>query len=114
MRIALLLAGAVLVALASGAVGPSTPSDSVQAATSLPRPVRLARNDAAHRRNLRASQVKVVSYKRRTWPDGCLGLGGTGAICTQQLVAGYRAVFLVRGRRVAYRTDLRNLIRVER
>jgi hypothetical protein len=85
-----------------------------QAASTLPRPVRLARNDAAHRRDLRASQVRVVRYTRRTWPDGCLGLGGPDVICTQALVDGYRAVFEVRGRRVVYRTDMYELFRVER
>ena len=80
----------------------------------LPRPVRLARNHAAHSRNLRASEVRVVRYSRRTWPDGCLGLGGPDLVCTQALVDGYRAVFEVRGRRVVYRTNLYDNFRAER
>jgi len=60
-----------------------------------------ASSSAAHRRYLRAAQVRVVRYTRRTWPDGCLGLGGPEVICTQALVDGYRAVFEVRGKRVA-------------
>lgn len=98
---------------APAAGGPG--SERAQAAsTALPRPVRLARNHAAHSRGLRASQVRVVSVRRRTWPDGCLGLGGADMMCTQAMVEGYRAVFAVRGRRVAYRTDLHGTYRVER
>ena len=101
--------------VAGGSVVANASADSVQAASrTLPRPVRLARNDAAHRRDLRASQVRVVRYTRRTWPDGCLGLGGPDVICTQALVDGYRAVFEVRGRRVVYRTDMNDTFRIER
>lgn len=91
------------------------PRDSAQAAPakSLPRPVRLARNHAARSRGLRAAEVRVVSVRRRTWPDGCLGLGGSGEICSQALVPGYRAVFALRGTRLVYRTDLKSAYRVQ-
>jgi hypothetical protein len=100
---------------AAGADAASGDRERAQAAHHrLPRPVRLARNHAAHSRGLRASEVRVVRYGRRTWPDGCLGLGGPDLVCTQALVDGYRAVFDVRGKRVVYRTDLHDTYRVER
>jgi hypothetical protein len=116
MRSIVLVMCAALANMPGAAAAASPSGDRAQAAASgsLPRPVRLARNDAAHSRHLRAAQVRVVSFKRTTWPDGCLGLGGAGVMCTQQLVAGYRAVFTVRGRRVVYRTDLHGTYRAER
>ena len=115
LALALVLCTAAPASVAGGVAVASSSADSVQAASrTLPRPVRLARNDAAHRRDLRASQVRVVRYTRRTWPDGCLGLGGPDVICTQALVDGYRAIFEIRGRRVVYRTDMYDTYRVER
>jgi hypothetical protein len=102
-RAAVLCCGALLTA----AGAPPAP------ASTLPRPVRIARNDAAHSRHLRAAQVRVVSYRRVTFSDGCLGLGGADEICSDAMVPGYRAIFLVRGKRVVYRTDLRGHFRVE-
>ena len=110
---ALMLCSALLVP-AGGAAAASRSALGAQAASTLPRPVRLARNHAAHSRNLRAAQVRVVSVTRRTWPDGCLGLSDPDVMCTSALVRGYRAVFSVRGKRVVYRTDLHSKYRVER
>jgi hypothetical protein len=113
MRLSVLVLVVVLVTVACATAAASPRGERAQVAVrSLPRPVRLARNDAAHRRHLRAAQVRVVSVTRRTWPDSCLGLGGP-EICAQVLVKGYRAVFLVRGKRLVYRTDLTSVYRLE-
>jgi Tfp pilus assembly protein FimT len=114
MRHSVLVVVAVLATFACATAAASFEGERTRAAAgrSLPRPVRLARNDAAHRRHLRAAQVRVVSVKRRTWPDSCLGLGGR-EFCAQVLVKGYRAVFVVRGRRLVYRTDLTSVYRLE-
>ncbi|MEA2138360.1 MAG: hypothetical protein QOG56_1510 [Solirubrobacteraceae bacterium] len=113
-RLLALASCTALLALACATPAASLGASRAQAASpTLPRPVRLARNHAAHSRHLRAAQVRVVSYVRRTWPDGCLGIAAADVMCTQELVAGYRAVFVVRAKRVAYRTDLHDRYRVE-
>jgi hypothetical protein len=114
MRLCVLALVTVLATAACATAAATTGSDRAQAAAgrTLPRPVRLARNDAAHRRHLHAAQVRVVSVTRRTWPDSCLGLGGP-EMCAQVVVKGYRAVFVVRGKRLVYRTDLTSVYRLE-
>jgi hypothetical protein len=43
--------------------------------------------------NVATSTLAFVSVEPRTWPDGCLGLGGPGVACTQALVPGWLVVF---------------------
>ena len=35
-------------------------------------------------------QIRLSSVSAETWPDGCLGLGRPGEVCTEALVPGYR------------------------
>ena len=35
-------------------------------------------------------QISLSSVSAETWPDGCLGLGRPGEVCTEALVPGYR------------------------
>ncbi|MEO8540808.1 MAG: hypothetical protein ABI577_13795, partial [bacterium] len=53
------------------------------------------RFELASRLKLSSSDLVLVSLTTMTWPDGCLGLGGPGVVCTQALVPGWLAVFRV-------------------
>ncbi|MGE5656163.1 MAG: hypothetical protein ACM37W_06060 [Actinomycetota bacterium] len=61
--------------------------------------------DASQQSGLAVSSLRVVEAKRQTWPDGCLGLGGAGVICTQALVPGWQVTVGSQERRWVYRTN---------
>jgi hypothetical protein len=61
--------------------------------------------DAARRSGLPTYQLRVVESQRRTWPDGCLGLGGPADICLAGRVEGWRVVVASGERRWIYHTD---------
>lgn len=48
--------------------------------------------DLARRLGVPPGQVSVASFRRVTWPDGCLGVYRPDAVCTQALVEGWLAV----------------------
>jgi hypothetical protein len=52
----------------------------------------LLREDLAGRLQVGVEQIGVLSYRVVTWPDGCLGVYRTDALCTQALVPGSLAV----------------------
>ncbi|MEB3277726.1 MAG: hypothetical protein VKK42_02240 [Lyngbya sp.] len=61
--------------------------------------------DAANRSGLPHSALRIVEAQSQTWPDGCLGLGEPGTLCTLALVPGWQ-VKIVSGReRWVYRTN---------
>ncbi|WP_413161924.1 hypothetical protein ACL6C3_24395 [Capilliphycus salinus ALCB114379] len=61
--------------------------------------------DAANRSGLPHSALRIVEAQSETWPDGCLGLGEPGTLCTLALVPGWQ-VKIVSGReRWVYRTN---------
>lgn len=62
------------------------------AATPGPAVVDRLKADVANRLGVAPSAVTVVRLEAFTWPDGCLGLGGPGVVCTQALVPGWLAV----------------------
>jgi hypothetical protein len=45
----------------------------------------------AKRLGVAAAGLSVVSFETRVWPDGCLGLGGAGSVCSQAFVNGWLA-----------------------
>jgi hypothetical protein len=106
----------LVAAFAAIACGASASPDAQRAqaakSSSLPRPVRLARADAADRAAIAVSRVRVISVKRRVWPNGCFGLPAP-ELCPRTRTPGYRAVFSVRGKHQAYRTDLKTSYRLE-
>jgi len=58
-------------------------------------------------------QIMVAEVEAVTWPDGCLGVGKIGVMCTQALVPGYRFVLDVDGMQYEYHTNLDMTIIVE-
>lgn len=48
---------------------------------------------------------EIIAAEWRTWPDGCLGLGNPGEICTQAQVPGWEVQLEAEETRYAYRTD---------
>jgi hypothetical protein len=80
-------------------------------ANQLPRSVaNTVRRDLSRRVGIPVEQLKVINYKRKIWPNGCLGLPKTDEVCTQALVEGWR-ITLSDGRSSwVYRTDLEGLV----
>jgi hypothetical protein len=61
--------------------------------------------DAARRSGLPSYRLRVVEAQRRTWPDGCLGLGGAADSCLAGRVEGWRVTVAADNRRWIYHTD---------
>ncbi|NJK61022.1 MAG: hypothetical protein HC918_13330 [Oscillatoriales cyanobacterium SM2_1_8] len=49
--------------------------------------------------------MTVQAVEARTWPNGCLGLGGPDELCTQALVPGWRVVLTDGQRTQVFRSD---------
>lgn len=62
------------------------------AATPGPDVVARLKADLANKLGVAPVGIDVVRLEAFTWPDGCLGLGGPGVVCTQALVPGWLAV----------------------
>ncbi|HZW04317.1 MAG TPA: hypothetical protein VFF68_10345, partial [Anaerolineaceae bacterium] len=55
--------------------------------------------------NFTMDDLTVSRIEARRWPNGCLGLGGEGEFCTQQIVSGFRILVDVNGQAVEVRTN---------
>lgn len=51
------------------------------------------------------NQVQVVSVEAVDWPNGCLGVQRIGAMCTQQIVPGFRIILKANGQQYEYHTN---------
>ncbi len=60
---------------------------------------------ASQRTGLSTSQLRIVESESRTWPDGCLGLGGPGVGCTQAMVPGWQVIVDGGQQRLVFRTN---------
>ncbi|HEY9652814.1 MAG TPA: S-layer homology domain-containing protein, partial [Coleofasciculaceae cyanobacterium] len=71
---------------------------------SLPKPIAEAvLKEVAQRSGMQMSDLKIIGVARRTWQDGCLGLGG--GICTQAQVPGWLVAVASEQQIWAYRTN---------
>lgn len=61
--------------------------------------------DASGQSGLPISSLRIVKAEKRTWPNGCLGLGGPDVFCTQALVPGWQVTVEGGKKRLIYRTD---------
>lgn len=50
------------------------------------------REALATRLGVPVASTKLLSFEAATWPNGCLGLGGPGVVCSQALVPGWLAI----------------------
>ena len=71
---------------------PTLASAQPPAATPAPAVVDRLKAELAARLRVPVGGITVVSLEPFTWPDGCLGLGGSAVVCTQALVPGWLAV----------------------
>ncbi|MBW4419214.1 MAG: hypothetical protein KME13_08285 [Myxacorys californica WJT36-NPBG1] len=72
------------------------------------------RQDLAQRLNVPVQDLKIASFSRETWPDGCLGLGGPAEGCLLAQVAGWRVEVTDGQQTWVYRTDkTANALRLE-
>jgi hypothetical protein len=65
------------------------------------------RQDLSQRTGIPPGKLRVIEASRKTWSDGCLGLGRPEESCLQALVEGWRVVLSDGSRRWVYRTDER-------
>lgn len=70
-----------------------------------PEVVSTLRQDLSQRTGIPANQLRFIEVSSQTWPDGCLGLAGSGEMCTQAMVPGWRVVFAKGNQRWVYRTN---------
>lgn len=61
--------------------------------------------DAANRSSLPHSALRIVEAQSQMWPDGCLGLGEPGNLCTLALVPGWQVKIASGRERWVYRTN---------
>ena len=64
-----------------------------------------ARKDLAASLGVSEGSVVILLVEKKTWNDGCLGLGGPAESCLQALVEGYRVELTASGKTYVYRTD---------
>ena len=69
--------------------------------------------DASGRSGLPISSLRIVKAERRTWTNGCLGLGGPGVVCTQALVPGWQVIVEGGKQRLVYRTGESGRVRLD-
>jgi hypothetical protein len=60
--------------------------------------------DAARKLNVSSSQLKIVKAERRTWSDGCLGLGRLDQQCAAVVTPGWLVTVESGQQRLVYRT----------
>ncbi len=65
--------------------------------------------DIATRQNVPVESLKVVDAIAKSWPDGCLGLGGPDDICTFALVDGWEVTVSGDNKQWVYRSDSEGL-----
>ncbi len=69
--------------------------------------------DASKRSGLPIPSLRIVKAERRTWTNGCLGLGGPGVVCTQALVPGWQVIVEGDKQRLVYRTGESGRVRLD-
>jgi PKD repeat protein len=85
--------------------GTSNPSPNPDPNTSL-NVVALAVSKLAAKLNVSPTSVSLVNIEKVTWPNGCLGIDyGTGSVCTQSLVNGYKIILNSGGQTYEYHTN---------
>ena len=65
---------------------------------------------AASSYSVSVEDLEVASATAKSWPDGCLGLGGPDDICTFAIVDGWEVVVSEGDNRWVYRTDADGLV----
>jgi len=68
--------------------------------------IRHVRRDLAERFSVPRQSLKLVSFSRETWSNGCLGLEAPNERCTGALVEGWRIEMTDGQKNWVYRTDL--------
>ena len=76
----------------------------------VPAAVDAARKHAAQETRAPQSAIITLKVADREWPDGCLGLGGSGEMCTQAIVPGFEVTVQVYGETRIYRTNANGTI----
>jgi hypothetical protein len=65
--------------------------------------------DIASRQQVPVKALKVTAAQAKSWPDGCLGLGGPAEICTFAIVEGWEVTVSQGDNQWLYRSDSEGL-----
>ena len=84
---------------------PGAPTDMPTDAAELPTTVEAAVLQAAAQDHSVIEDLDIISAEPKSWPDGCLGLGGPDEICTFAVVDGWEVTVAQGDDRWVYRTD---------
>ena len=68
-------------------------------------PVRLARQDVAHKLGVSIDEVRVVKISPVQWPDASLGCPEPGKVYAQVIISGYRLLLEAHNATYEYHTD---------
>ena len=87
-------------------VPPTTlPPTSTHIPVDIPPAQRAAVQALAAALGISVDQIKLVSIEAVEWPDGCLGVGRVGVLCTQVITPGFRIVLEANGKQYEYHTS---------
>ena len=60
----------------------------------------------AEETGVEVSDITVLEYEQRDWPDGCLGIAKEDTMCTMAIVPGYYVKLLSQDTEYSYRTNM--------
>lgn len=99
-------AATLLAACSSGAQVPSTQEIPTAVAQALPPEVaQNIQNQISQLLGVPLESVQVQTVEKKEWPDGCLGLGKPGEVCTQAVTPGWLLAFSVNGTTYRFRAN---------
>ncbi len=89
----------------AGTPAPSETPAATGGAKDLPAAVIAAQQMLAQQLSVAADKIKVVSFEKVDWPNGCLGVQMPGRMCTQVITPGYKVLFQYDGKQYEFHTD---------
>ena len=111
-----MVAGLVMLMIASAACAPPTTQPEVpEAPVELPADVEAAAKQVVSARTgVSVEEIEVISAEEEEWPDACLGLAGEDEVCAQVITPGWRVTLTADGEEYVVRTDQNgSAVRVE-
>lgn len=101
-----LCAGILLAACSPQVEVPSTQQIPSLAAEALsPEVAQNIQNQISQVLGVPVESIQVEQVEKTDWPDGCLGLGQGGEVCTQAITPGWLLVFTVDGQEFRFRAN---------
>jgi hypothetical protein len=98
--------GILLAACSPQAQVPSTQQIPTVVAQALPPEVaQNIQNQISQLLGVPLESIQVQTVEKKEWPDGCLGLGKSGEVCTQAVTPGWLLAFSINGTTYRFRAN---------